>query len=277
MDKPKEEMSNCQPASPHICCRIEEQILINGNLDKPVWEKVTKSHRFVDMVTGTPGFFDTRMGALWNDTHLYIAFWIQEPNVQARMTERDSPVYHENDVEIFIGGEDCYYEFQINALGTIYEVFYIWQDAYKKGSRFDTPEFDLLSRKVDVLGGFQDSTRYKKNPRGPRWAFMDWDFPGLKAAVKVAGTLNNDSIVDQGWTVEVAFPWSGMTSLFNRQSIPPGDGETLRMDFSRFQKLSSNGIQMEHHPGWTLDCHGVYDSHLPDRFSVIQFSTLPPG
>lgn len=44
---------------------------------------------------------------------------------------------------MFIAGPDCYYEFQINALGTIYEVFYIWQEAHKKGSYFDRPEFDL--------------------------------------------------------------------------------------------------------------------------------------
>ena len=58
-------------------------------------------------------------------------YWIEEPNVQARLTERDSFIWTENDVELFIAGPDCYYEFQINALGTIYEVFYIWQDAYQ--------------------------------------------------------------------------------------------------------------------------------------------------
>jgi len=49
-------------------------------------------------------------------------------------------IFRENDVEVFIDGGDCYYEFEINALGTIYEVFFIWQDAYKRGGRFDVPE-----------------------------------------------------------------------------------------------------------------------------------------
>jgi hypothetical protein len=74
-------------------------------------------------------------------------------------------------VEVFIAGKDCYYEFEINALGTVYEVYFIWQDAYKKGSVFDKPEFDLLSQRVDVLGGFQDRMRFGKHPRGKRWAF----------------------------------------------------------------------------------------------------------
>ena len=29
------------------------------------------------------------------------------------------------------------------------------------------------------------------HPRGNRWAFPDWDFPGLKTAVKIDGTLND--------------------------------------------------------------------------------------
>ena len=36
----------------------------------------------------------------------------------------------ENDVEVFIAGQDAYYEFELNALGTIMERFYIWQDRY---------------------------------------------------------------------------------------------------------------------------------------------------
>ena len=194
----------------YTCRRTAEKIVVDGRLSEACWQRAEKSPRFVDMVTGVPGFLDTRMAALWDDENLYIAFYVEEPNVQAHYTERDSPVYFENDVEVFIAGPDCYYEFQINARGTVYEVFYIWQDAYKKGGEFDKPEFDLLTRAVDVLGGFQDEMRYRKHPRGRRWAFMDWDFPGLKTAVHVDGVLNDPSRVDKGWTVELAFPWQGM-------------------------------------------------------------------
>ena len=79
-----------------------------------------------------PGFLDTRAAALWDDEALYIAFWIEEPFVEARLTQRDSTIFQENDVEVFIDGGDCYYEFEINALNTVYEVFFIWKDAYNK-------------------------------------------------------------------------------------------------------------------------------------------------
>ncbi|MGB2905456.1 MAG: carbohydrate-binding family 9-like protein [Candidatus Aminicenantaceae bacterium] len=256
----------------YTCFRAPDRIEIDGRLEEACWARAPHSPRFVDMVTGAPGFWDTRMAALWDDDHLYIAFWVEEPDVRARFTERDSPVYFENDIEVFIAGEDCYYEFQINAQGTIYEVFYIWQDAYTRGSRFDTPEFDLLSRPVDMLGGFQDELRHGKHPRGQRWAFRDWDFPGLRAAVQVHGTLNNSTDVDQGWTVELAFPWDGMTILAGERALPPEEGDVWRMDFSRFEALEYSGIQAFRSPGWSFNPHGVYDSHIPECFTRIHFS-----
>jgi len=260
----------------YTCHRTEHRIDVDGRLDKPAWREAPKSRRFVDFVTGVPGLLDTRMAALWDDEFLYVAFWASEPNVRAGLAERDSLVWTENDLEIFIGGEDCYYEFEINALGTVYEVFYIWQDALKKGSRFDLPEFDLRERRVDVLGGFQDAMRYGKHPRGARWAFMDWDLPGLRTAVQVRGTINDPSDIDEGWTAEIAFPWSGMKRLAGRRTLPPRDGDVWRLDFSRFELLESSGVTVEPHPGWALNRHGVYDSHIPECFSFVHFASAPP-
>jgi len=253
------------------CKRIAKPISIDGNLDKFPWNNAEKSKPFVDLVTGKSAAMNTQIAAYWDEKHLYIAFWIEETNVRAKLTERDSLIYYENDVEVFIAGEDCYYEFQINALGTIYEVFYIWQDAYKKGSRFDCKEFDLVTRKVDVLGGFQDVLRFKKHPRGARWAFMDWDLPNLRTAVDVQGTINDDSDIDVGWTVELAFPWSGMKSLFGRD-IKPNTGDIFRINFSRFNALPMENQEPNEHPGWSLTPHKIYDSHIPRCFCYVHLS-----
>ncbi|MBC7361271.1 MAG: carbohydrate-binding family 9-like protein [Candidatus Aminicenantes bacterium] len=256
----------------YLCLRTPSPIEIDGNLEKPIWQKAPRSSRFVDLVTGKPAFLDTRIAAVWNDEYFYLAFWVEEPDVRAHFKKRDSFIWLENDVEVFIAGPDCYYELQINALGTIYEVFYIWQDALKPGSFFDRPEFSLTKRKVDLLAGFQDSSRYGRHPRGKRWAFMDWDFPGLKWAVKVDGTLNNSTDIDRGWTVELAFPWKGMEILAQGRPLPPKDGEIWRMSFSRFEALEANGRQIEPSIGWALNAHGVYDSHIPECFSKVIFS-----
>ena len=256
----------------YTCYRLNETINIDGRLDESSWKKAPKSPRFVDLVTGEQAPLDTRMAALWDDRILYVGFWVEEPRIQANFTEQDSPIYMENDVEVFITSKDCYYEFEINALGTVYEVFFIWQDAYKKGSKFDKPEFDLLSQRVDVLGGFQDNMRFNKHPRGKRWAFLDWDFPGRKTAIHVDGTLNNNSDVDRGWTVELAFPWEGMGLLAGNRSLPPKDGDTWRMDFSRFEAFDLEGNPIQPSAGWAFNKHGVYDSHIPECFTFVHFS-----
>ena len=78
---------------------------------------------------------------------------------------------------------------------------------------------------------------------------MDWDFPGLSAAVHVDGTLNDDRDIDRGWTVELAFPWKGMEVLAQGRPLPPKDGDVWRMDFSRFEALRAGGVRVQPDPG----------------------------
>ena len=226
------------------------------------------------MVTGDPGYFDTRAAALWDETNLYVAFWIEEPFVEAHLTGRDSLIFNENDVEVFIDGGDCYYEFEINALGTVYEVFFVWQDALQ---HLNAPEFDVRTRKALTFGGNYDrdaATFWRgTHPRGCRWAFLDWDFPGMRSAVRVDGAINQRAKVDRGWTVELAFPWAGMKWLANGRSLPPQDGDIWRMFFGRFEKLTFGGAELNPHPAWVWTPHGVYDTHLPDRWTTVRFST----
>lgn len=262
----------------YTCYRTSGPIIVDGLLDEAAWAAAPRSPRFVDMTTGEPGYFDTRAAALWDDENLYISFWVEEPFPEAHQTERDSIVFVENDVEVFIDGGDCYYEFEINAAGTVYEVFFIWHDAYRHGSRFEVPEFDVLDRKGLTFGGDYDRqgrTFWRgTHPRGLRWAFLDWDFPGLKSAVHVDGVLNDRYTVSRGWTVELAFSWAGMTWLANGRPLPPRDGDTWRLYFGRFERLTPSGIEVQPHPAWSWNKHGQYDTHRPECFTYVHFSTL---
>ena len=261
----------------HYWCRkVPNGIEINGDLNKPEWKNCEKSGRFVDIATGEPGLYDTRSAALWDDENLYIAFWAEEPFVSATQKERDSIIFLENDLEVFIDGGDCYYELEVNALNTIYEVFFIWKDAYKKGSKFDVPTFDLFKEKAMTFGGDYDRTGdsfwWGKHPRGLRWAFLDYDMPGLKTSVKIDGKINDSTHVDKGWTLEIAIPWQSLKWLANGRSLPPQEGDVWRIFFGRFQKMSPSGIEVQPHPAWVLSKHGIYDTHLPQCFPFIHFT-----
>ena len=255
------------------CLRAAGPIAVDGRLDEESWKLAPRSPRFVDMVTERPASLDTRAAALWDDDYLYVGFWLEEPDVWATYTERDSMICHENDVEVFIGGKDAYYEFELNALGTIMERFYIWQDAYLSAGYDQIPEFDLLGTElVDTLGGSWSGFRH---PRGRRWAFREWDMPGLKWAVHVDGTINDGSDIDRGWTAEIAFPWQGLDHLADGRSLPPDDGDVWRLDFSRFQWIRDGETRIC--PGWVWSSHGYYDSHIPDRFTYVHLSDSVVG
>ncbi len=258
-----------------VCHRARAPITIDGDLDKPAWCAQPRSSRFVDMVSGEPALYDTRIACQWDERFFYVGYWVEEPQVRATLTERDAFIWHDNDVELFVAGDDCYYELELNAFGTVYEAFFVWQQALRRGSRFDRPEFDLYARKVDLLGGFQDATRFSRHPRGPRWAFLDFDLAGLASAVRVDGRINDPATTDRGWTVELALPWTSLAFLFDGRRLPPRDGEILRCDFSRFEALRVHGRGLPENPGWSLNAHGVYDSHIPESFSVVHFSEQP--
>jgi len=259
----------------YIAKKIPEAINIDGDIKKEVWQNAKWSKRFVDMVSGQPGMCNTRTAMLWNETHLYIAFNAEEPFVEATLSERDSLIFLENDLEVFIDGGDCYYELEVNALNTVYEVFFIWKDAYTKGSRFDTLKFDVHHPQAYTFGGNSDrsDTTFWKgtHPRGIRWAFTHFDMPGLQTAVTVDGTLNDNTDIDKGWSLEIAIPWKSLQILANGKSIPPSHGDRWKMFLGRFQKLIHSGVEISH-PAMALNSHGVYDTHLPEKWSCIEFA-----
>ena len=244
-----------------------EALLIDGKLDEPAWRAAATSPRFIDILTGEPTLHDTRAAVLWDDKNLYISFRIEEPRLHAKFTNRNDPIYYDNDVEVFIAGRDAYYEFEINGFNTAYEVFFIWNEGYEKHGFANAPEF--ARAKLKPFNGVD----FKTHPRGGRLGQFEWSFPGLKTAVSIEGTLNDDTDKDRGWKVELAFPWNGMKWLAtDGRSLPPKHGDVWRMDFSRFNTYKAPPPAKDS-GGWVWSRHGVWDSHVPECFPFIHFST----
>ena len=245
---------------------------IDGKLDEEVWKKVSRSPRFVDLISGDEPIHDTHAAVCWDDDNLYIAFWLEEPFVEGSLKERNAPIYTENDAEVFIAGKDAYYEFEINALGTRYEAFFIWEEAYERGGFVTNPAFERANPLVRQFNG----VGFKTHPRGLRLGSWDFYFPGLQSGASVDGTLNDNSDRDRGWTVELAFPWKGMEWLAkaDQRSLPPEDNDIWRIDFSRFNPYKE-APPANDSGGWAWSSHGAWDSHIPECFPFITFSRKP--
>jgi len=261
---------NLDEIASYTAFRAPDAVHIDGRLDENCWQAAPRSPRFTDILTGKPTLYDTRAAVLWDDQCLYVAFWVEEPKVKATLKEHGSHIYENNDVEVFIAGRDAYYEFEINALNTVYEAFFIWKDSYDKGGYAAAPEFALANPKVVPFNG----VGFTNHPRGLRLGSWAFDFPGLKTGVHINGTLNDDRDTDRGWTVELAFPWAGMKWLAKAdgRALPPKDGDVWRIDFSRFNQYKAPPPAQDS-SGWFWSPHGVWDSHIPECFPYIHFST----
>jgi hypothetical protein len=73
--------------------------------------------------------------------------------------------------------------------------------------------------------------------------------------------------------VELAFPWEGLRWLAtDGRALPPRDGDVWRMDFSRFN-TSKAPAPAKDSGGWVWTRHGTWDSHIPECFAFVQFTT----
>jgi hypothetical protein len=243
----------CKPESiAHYTARhVSGPIQIDGKLDEASWTSAARSPRFADMITGQPAMYDTRAAVLWDEANLY-----------------GSLIYTNNDVEFFIAGKDAYYELELNAFNTLYEVFFMWEESYDSGGFAAVPELRRSNPKVRSFSG----VGFKNHPRGRRIGSWAWRFPGVRTAVQFDGTINDASDKDRGWTVELALPWAGMEWLAKAdgRALPPRDGDVWRMDFSRFNQYKAPPPAKDS-GGWVWSPHGVWDSHVPECFTFVHF------
>lgn len=258
----------------NIAYFIDEDFEIDGDVTKDIWKKAKWSDRFIDVIGGTPAIFDTRSALLFSDNYLYIAFYGESPYPKASMKNDGDLLWFDNDVEVFIDGNDTYYELQVNAYNTIYEAFYIWRDAYKNNPLYQTlPEFDVIENDARVFGGNHDRTGLHfwngSHPRGNRWAFLNWKLGGLQTAVSIDGELNNDSVKSNTVNYEIKIPWSSLKHLSDNRTLPPTNGDIWNIFLGRYENLRVNGTEVA--VGWSWDKVGSNDNHRPELFTPIKF------
>ncbi len=231
--------------------------MIDGRLDEAAWRAAPATASFVDIegALRPPPRFATHAKLLWDEHHLYIGAEMEEPDVSGFLTERDSVIFHDNDFEVFLdpdGNARDYFEIEINALGTVWDLFL--PRAYRDGGTAEN----------------------------------GWDAHGLASAVAIEGTLNDPSDRDRGWSVEIAIAWSDLAANANRP-VPPAPGDRWRINFSRVQwRYETTGGRYEkvRDPGtgkplaednWVWSPQGLISMHYPEMWGFLQFSGLAPG
>jgi len=135
---------------------------LDGKLNKAPWTECAWSDDFVDIEGDKrpKPRFRTRMKMFWAEDGLYIGAEMEEPQLWATLTKRDSVIFHDNDFEVFIDPDSdgyAYSELEINQFNT---------------------QWDLLLIRP-----------YREQGRG----VDGWDIKGLRSAVHLDGKINDPS------------------------------------------------------------------------------------
>ena len=248
------------PFSPprYIIQRAAGPITIDGLLNEDSWARADWTEVFGDIegpAKPRPRY-RTRVQMLWDDRYLYVGAYLEEPNVWATLTERDSVIFEDNDFEVFIdpdGDTHDYYELEINALNTVWDLLLI--KPYRDG--------------------------------GP--PVHAWDIRGLRTAVHINGTLNDPSDKDKAWTVEMAIPFDILKECTPGKPERPSPGDQWRMNFSRveyyldvvdgrYAKAKARDTdQPLPEDNWTWAPQGLINIHYPEMWGYVQFSDRKAG
>lgn len=245
----------------YLCERMNRPPALDGKVGGAAWDALPWTDDFID-ITGDDSRrprFRTRAKMGWDDECFYVGAVLEEPHVWGTITEKNAKMFEDNDFEVFIdpdGDGLNYYEFEMNALGTIWELSL--PKPYADGG-------------VPILG---------------------CNLEGLRRAVHVRGTLNDPRDEDEGWSVEIAFPWSGLAKYNPHRPTPPRVGDVWRVNFSRVQwrhevidgkyvRIPPHGTPLseslnpeeQQHPedNWVWSPQGAVNMHLPGRWGEVEF------
>ena len=160
-----------------VAMHIDTPIRIDGNLDDAAWSAGVWTSAFIYSDGRAPAPRSCRAKILWSDVALFVAFQVEDNDLQASHTLRDEPLYTQDVVELFIdpeGDAKGYMEFEVSPRGTLFDArFQAYRSDLERAKEFNASSFD--------------------------------------AAVQVSGTLD-DALKDSGYTVEMRIDFSDIGS-----------------------------------------------------------------
>lgn len=210
--------------------RAAGKIVIDGKLDDKAWAGANTVEFLFPWDYQTGAKQKTAARLLWDDEYLYVGYACDDADIVAHFDRRDDPTYRDDAVEIFINPDpkqlDFYYGLEMNAKATLYDYFYAF----------------------------------------PKLNIKRFNMHGVQLAAHLRGTLNQTSDKDQGWSLEVAIPWSNFEELTKKTTAPqPGDVWTANLNRwdgvepnRRLSLWSDSGLEKAH-------------PHQPARFGQMVF------
>ncbi|HMC10120.1 MAG TPA: PQQ-dependent sugar dehydrogenase, partial [Pirellulaceae bacterium] len=163
-------------------------IEIDGKADEAAWQGAELIDKFGLpwlKENARPAKTATKAKLLWDRENLYFFADLEDHDLYADLLQHDDRTWLNDVFELFFRPDENkppYYEFQVNAAGTMLDIFF-----QRKGIGFEQAKID---------GEFH------------------W-----KAAVVRRGTLDNRTDRDEGWSVEGRIPWDDFARTGGRPAV----------------------------------------------------------
>jgi hypothetical protein len=182
--------------------RTGHPLKIDGVLDEPAWQAASpvwlRNNRSGQLLNDEK--ISTSVMTCYDDTTLFIAFFCNDPDIWTTYTQHDEHLWEEEAVEVFIETDDIpatYVEIEVSPANVLFDSYIV-----------DPEEIDIQ-------------------------ATAAFDFPGIRTAVDMQGTLNKRDDTDKFWTVEMAVPFS---DLVTERSKSVNTGTDIKINFYRLDK-----------------------------------------
>ncbi len=215
----------------YVVQRAAGEIDIDGRLDEDDWQAARSvgDFRFAWWEAGKKEQTEAKL--LWDDTHLYVSFVCHDAHIYGEHTERDSPVYRDDCVEVFTAPNP------------------------------DQPN-NYFNIEMNVRGAFLRSTPSRR-PRSR--TERGWNAKGVRIAVTIDGTLNDDTDTDRRWVLEAAIPLANFASV--AKSVPPAADQVWHLNLNRL-----GGKTNPQHSQWSPSKTPRPAFHAPQDFGRVSFS-----
>ncbi|UJR81673.1 carbohydrate-binding family 9-like protein [Sandaracinus amylolyticus] len=202
---------------------------LDGRLDDAIWRDAARTERFVDTMDGSHAQPEVTARMAWDDDALYVAFEVADELLRCDLEGHDAHLWEQDAVELMIdpdGDGRSYAELQVSPTNLVFDT---WFDARRVPQPFGR---------------------------------VAWSSE-LRSAVSTEGTPNDDA-ADEGWTAEIAIPWSAFERLGTPASRP-SRGDTWRIALYVLDVRAQGQLGV----GWSPPLIG--DFHVPERFGRVTF------
>jgi hypothetical protein len=217
--------------------KSNEAITIDGKLNETTWEDTEV--RLLDYFYRIEKAEDkqtTKFRMLWDEENLYLFFECEDKYITAREKNRDGQPYLDDCAEIFLipvpDSLNMHFGFEINLYKASND--FIWLNNFYEG-------------KSGMIKSYN---------------------PAFQVEVSINGTVNNNSDIDKGWTMEMAIPltiFKGVDAFF-----PVKVGSRWAFLAARQDRNDRSGDRRS-----TSTIFPIYDIgksvHQPNRFGLLEF------